>query len=211
MPKPVPTLTRRAKQARGRARIDQIIAAGMYLMKNRRFEDLTMEQIAERAGCSVGTIYKHFANKDALLEVLAESVRREILQEFDGAAQIGWLRGDSLDEIVHRMVRTAVSTVRERRELVRALLLRRLQAPDSMRPLQQANMLVVAAAIERSAPYRPAHLDAATFERRYRITYQMMIGTLVNILVSQPGPLHLDDDDLDEQLALPMLAYLTAP
>jgi AcrR family transcriptional regulator len=36
-------------------------------------QDLTMEELARRAGVGVGTVYRHFPNKDALLDALVTS------------------------------------------------------------------------------------------------------------------------------------------
>ncbi|HVV53372.1 MAG TPA: TetR/AcrR family transcriptional regulator [Polyangia bacterium] len=44
-----------------------------------------MGEIAERAGVAVGTLYNHFADREALLAGLAEARFKEMLAEMDGA------------------------------------------------------------------------------------------------------------------------------
>jgi AcrR family transcriptional regulator len=57
----------------------QIVAAATALFAEVGFEATTMAQVAERAGSSVGNVYKYFASKDALLAaVLPESFATEL-------------------------------------------------------------------------------------------------------------------------------------
>ncbi len=44
-----------------------------------------MGEIAERAGVAVGTLYNHFADREALLAGLAEARFKELIAEMDGA------------------------------------------------------------------------------------------------------------------------------
>ena len=47
--------------------------------------DASMEEIAARAGVGVGTVYRHFASKDALIDELLRLALEEILSATDGA------------------------------------------------------------------------------------------------------------------------------
>jgi AcrR family transcriptional regulator len=47
--------------------------------------DASMEEIAARAGVGVGTLYRHFASKDALIDELLRLVTEEILAAADRA------------------------------------------------------------------------------------------------------------------------------
>jgi AcrR family transcriptional regulator len=44
-----------------------------------------MERIAKRAGVSVGTLYNHFADREALITELIEQRRRELIEHVDAA------------------------------------------------------------------------------------------------------------------------------
>ena len=47
--------------------------------------DASMEEIAARAGVGVGTVYRHFASKDALIDELLRLALEEILASTDRA------------------------------------------------------------------------------------------------------------------------------
>ena len=54
------------------------------LLKERPFEDVTMNDIAEASGLNRGTIYKHYADKFALLDAwIADDLRTRIFAAFE--------------------------------------------------------------------------------------------------------------------------------
>ena len=52
---------------------DQIMKAAEHLFTNRRFHEITLDQVARAAGVGKGTIYLHFADKDDLFFQVATS------------------------------------------------------------------------------------------------------------------------------------------
>lgn len=58
---------RRPLQARSRQRFDQILAAARSVLVEQGFESFTFEEVARRAGVSIGAIYQYFANKYVLI------------------------------------------------------------------------------------------------------------------------------------------------
>jgi AcrR family transcriptional regulator len=59
--------------------------------------EATMELIAARAGVGVGTVYRHFPNKDALIDALVRSIIDELLNAAATAAGRG---GSGLEEFL---------------------------------------------------------------------------------------------------------------
>jgi AcrR family transcriptional regulator len=70
-------------RARGRPRCEdtraRILQAGLELLEQSSFAEITADAIAERAGASKATIYRWWPNKDA---VLVEALRETVAQEF---------------------------------------------------------------------------------------------------------------------------------
>lgn len=59
-----------ARQARSAATLERILEAAGRLFDEVGVEAATMNAIAERAGVSIGSVYRFFANKSALTETL---------------------------------------------------------------------------------------------------------------------------------------------
>lgn len=129
---PVPSsVPRQPRQDRSRKTLDRILTALEELLAERRFEEVSMQQIAARAGVSVGTIYTRFPHKEALLPTLFErhDLLVQPLVERLGAdlATLATVR-----ERVGRVVDFAVDYHLQRRGLLRALTLHVQSNPGSV-------------------------------------------------------------------------------
>lgn len=62
-----------------------ISTAAEQVFADRGVNQARMEEIAARAGVSVGTVYNHFEDRQALLAELVESRRKELAQRLDKA------------------------------------------------------------------------------------------------------------------------------
>jgi AcrR family transcriptional regulator len=62
-----------------------ILAAAEQVFAEKGLREARMEEIAARAGVSVGTVYNHFEDRDALLAELLERRRKELAQRLDRA------------------------------------------------------------------------------------------------------------------------------
>jgi len=80
--------------------------------------DAGMEQIAGRAGVGIGTVYRHFPSKDALIEALVDSVNAELIALGDAA--LTREDGSGLEEFL----RALGGTFREHRMYATILLAR---------------------------------------------------------------------------------------
>ena len=66
------TLRRTPQQERSQQRVAKILQAASDLIVTEGYEGLSTSAIAERAGISVGSLYQFFANKEAVLQALAQ-------------------------------------------------------------------------------------------------------------------------------------------
>src|SRR5262249_44703624 len=64
-----------------------IAAAAEEVFASKGLREAKMEEIAARAGVSVGTVYNHFEDRDALLRELIEARRAELAHKLDGALE----------------------------------------------------------------------------------------------------------------------------
>ena len=64
--------------ARGEATRGQLIAVATRMFAERGYEDTSIEAVLREAGVSRGSLYHHFASKEALFEAVAEHVEAEV-------------------------------------------------------------------------------------------------------------------------------------
>jgi AcrR family transcriptional regulator len=69
---------RRPRQDRARATVDAILGAAIDLLSSRGHTRTSTNQIARRAGVSIGSLYQYFPNKDAIVLALFERHVEEI-------------------------------------------------------------------------------------------------------------------------------------
>jgi len=64
--------------ARGEATRAQLIAIATRMFAERGYEDTSIEAVLREAGVSRGSLYHHFASKEALFEAVAEDVETSV-------------------------------------------------------------------------------------------------------------------------------------
>src|SRR6185437_16140467 len=64
--------------ARGEATRSQLIAIATRMFAERGYEDTSIEAVLREAGVSRGSLYHHFASKEALFEAVAEEVETDV-------------------------------------------------------------------------------------------------------------------------------------
>lgn len=92
----------RVTQAHLDARTRQILEAAHGCFARGGFHGTTMQEIADRAGLSVGALYRYFENKEALIEALAawgREQKRSAVEELAGGG------GEALGRLVEELLR----------------------------------------------------------------------------------------------------------
>src|SRR5215472_4516888 len=90
----------REMRADARRNYDRLLAAAWAAFADRGSDDVSLEEIARRAGVGIGTLYRHFPNRQALLEAvyrdqvvaLGGRAAKLLAAESPGAALAEWLR-----------------------------------------------------------------------------------------------------------------------
>src|SRR6059058_4397320 len=98
---PAPSLVARPKRADARRNYDKVLAAAREAFAEGG-ESTSLEEIARRAGVGIGTLYRHFPNRQALLEAVYIGEVEEMCRS---AAELG--EGDpweALDEWLERLI-----------------------------------------------------------------------------------------------------------
>jgi len=98
-------------QARSSARLAGLLDAAAAVIDEIGFERLTTAMVAERAGASIGTVYRYFPDRIAVVEALAIRCTQRLAERFvealDASGADTWQAGcDALIDMTAAMYRT---------------------------------------------------------------------------------------------------------
>ncbi|MEM9650711.1 MAG: TetR/AcrR family transcriptional regulator [Actinomycetota bacterium] len=105
---------RPGKQSRSRATQKALLDAAEHLFAERGDEATTITDIAERAGSSVGAVYHHFRDKNAIQHAVFERFRETYEQTVRDAVSPARWDGASIAQIVHYYVQFSLDAGRAR-------------------------------------------------------------------------------------------------
>jgi len=71
------------RQARGRAKVERMLEAAEQLAASEGVDAVTTSRVAERAGVSIGSVYRYLPNREALIEALAARFLRVLEAQMD--------------------------------------------------------------------------------------------------------------------------------
>lgn len=206
------SLVHAPKQTRGVARQRDVIEAGLRLVQSRSLDEITMEQVAREAGCSVGNLYKRFAGKEALLWVLVDAARERLTADMDAMADRVRSRRGGLDAAVREVIGFEVEVLRRYRGLVRGVCLHRLQHGQGAGPgLGDLRERFHRRAAEALRPLLPAGPRPAEAGARLEFALQVSLGSLLEMTVFEAGARSIDDRDLVTRMTALVLACLRDP
>lgn len=87
-----PQVARRSGRPKDSGKRDAIIAAARALFASQRFELVTMELVAAKAGVSKMTVYSHFHDKETLFEAIVAATSDQMVGALSGPERDGGLR-----------------------------------------------------------------------------------------------------------------------
>jgi AcrR family transcriptional regulator len=112
------------QQARSQQTLERLLDSTEALLSDKGFDDITVAAIAARAGLSVGAVYSRFRDKQGVLHCLQDRFVSEAHLTTDAAFDPERWEGASIEEILSELVAFLVEIHRERRGVVRELLVR---------------------------------------------------------------------------------------
>ena len=91
------------QQSRGQQRIDLVLDTAAELFAEIGYESATTNAIADRAGISIGSLYRYFPDKDAILRALADRYYEQVHALY-GEVFTGDLASMSLPALIDRLL-----------------------------------------------------------------------------------------------------------
>lgn len=176
-----------AHQARSRESLKRLLTAAVEILNKYGLEGATIPRIAAKAGLSPGSVYRRFADKDALLrEVGMRLLEQNYAQTKAIMAREDW-KAKSMPELCRHMVAITLKGHAQYRGLLRALFFFTYQHPDAafIRKMEELewktfNEISQVLLLRRKEIHHP-HPEAAV---RFAL---LMLATAANRILVLPG------------------------
>ena len=188
-----------AKQQRSEQTHEKLLQAGLDLLKIGIFEDISIAQISARAGCSVGSFYLRFRNKEAFFEFLIESISETLQAGVRSNLTKEKVKGLTLAQTVRLCVDDYVQTNRQYEGVIRAALQYSINGSDDWQPVRDNGLMLHAHYIDLIIA-KLRRLDHAEARLQLLVGLQIISGHLVNSIAHPVNTLPLDDPDLSHWL-----------
>jgi AcrR family transcriptional regulator len=105
-------LIRPPLQRRSRESLERLLQAGLELLQEKGFDGFTLQELSQRAGVSIGSIYGRVEGREALIMAIYERAMRSIdAEEQEKLQQVQALAGLAPRERVERLITTAAETM----------------------------------------------------------------------------------------------------
>ncbi|HEY1710684.1 MAG TPA: TetR/AcrR family transcriptional regulator [Rhizomicrobium sp.] len=189
-----------ASQARSRATRERLLASAERVFADKGYDGTRLTDIAEDAGCSVGTVYFRFKDKDALFLAVAQSFAEEARGGLGRMHEA--LSGRDGDTIIRIFVTAVATRLSEHKGLFRAIVERGFDRDDAMKQIFGFRD-ELAAALEKVLNTRRNSL-------RVRVMTQMVYGFLLAGVLNRQAPTRIDDARVVGELAKACIAYFNA-
>lgn len=206
-----PPTSHEPRQARSRETLTRLLDAAEAVLSEGGLEAATVPAIAQRAGVSVGAVYRRFPDKDGLLRAVHERVVRRY-REANAQHGTATFADVPLERIVGGIVTQLVQVYRERRRLMQAMLrytethsdpeFRARAAETNTEALAQFIRIITS----RAGEVRHPNPEAAA--RFALVTLGLVLRGVVLADHAPPGLSLADDFRLEDELTRMVLGYL---
>lgn len=205
----------RPQRPRGKRTLERLVAAAAELLEEKALEDLSVAEVAQRAGVAVGSFYTWFPAKEDLLPHLYARYDIEVEQDAARVLAPERFEGKDLEGRVRILVDFLVRIYRTRRGLYRAALFHAATRPDEIneeaRRRRRAMMTrAVSILVESDSEITQADPRAAA-----EFALSLVMSSLKDRVLLEEASRgvfrKLTDRRLARELTRAALAYLQAP
>jgi len=195
------------RQKRSRETTLALLRAGADMLRTHSLAGLSIEALCAEVGATVGAFYSRFASKEAYFNALMALAAR------DGEQRLGEIRrpspDTSLDKLCQIVISGIVAWMRDHEGVLRAALQHDDTRPDKWTPFKALAQATTARATPLLLPAMGKGRKAAK-TRTIAFGFQVVLGTLVNAILNDPGPLSLRSKEMETRLAGCLLLLLQA-
>ena len=198
-----------SRQKRSREMTAALLEAGADMLRTRSLAELSIDALCTKVGATVGAFYSRFESKDAYFNALIELAARDGARTLSAMTTNAALKDTSLAELCRLLVGGIIGWMRNHEGVLRAALQRDDTRPDKWNTFKGLARASVAGA---TPPLLRAMGKgrAAAKTRGIAFGFQVVLGTLVNAILNDPGPLSLHDREMEDRLSGCLLLLLEA-
>lgn len=176
----------RIRQKRGQITYDALIETCFDLLQEKDFDEISIADLSQKAGYSVGAFYARFKSKDELFDAM-------VMRHLDGRRKV---RRQQFSEgapatLIHDVLEETVNYYWGRRRFWRAALIRSMREPEFWAPMRNLSHEFADALIAHMAGRAGRSLKAEE-EANVRFAVQVTFGTINNTILNRPGPFFMD-------------------
>ncbi len=185
---------RRIRQKRGQVTYDALLATAFAMLEHKDCVEISVAELAQKAGYSVGAFYARFRSKDELFDALVlqhAQNRREVRRRQFATANDATLLHELLNETVHYYW--------GRRRFWRAALIRSIREPEFWTPMRKLSHEFADALLARFRA-RAGRALTSREEANVRFAVQLAFGLINNTILNRPGPFFLEQELFVENL-----------
>ena len=173
-----------------------LLQAGAEMLRTHSLSELSIEALCKRVGATVGAFYSRFESKEAYFNALIELAARDGDRALWLMAEKELFKGVDLAGLCGIMVSGIATWTRNHEGVLRATLQHRGGAMT-----------------ERATPLLLAAMGKgreAAKKRSIAFGFQLVVGTLVNAILNDPGPISLREPEIEVRLGRCLLQTLQA-
>ena len=184
----------RIRQKRGQVTYDALIETCFELLHDKDFDEISIAELAQKAGYSVGAFYARFHSKDELFDAM-------VLQHVQNRREVRNRQFSASDDaaLVHELLEETVHYYWGRRRFWRAALIRSIREPEFWAPMRKLSHEFADALLARFGARAGRPLTNAE-EANVRFAVQLAFGLINNTILNRPGPFFLEQNLFVENL-----------
>jgi len=207
----MPYLVQQPQQARSRETMNQILDAAAQILETKTFEELTIAEVVQQAGTSVGAFYGRFKDKESLLQALDERFFREFEDAIAALLTPSNWAGKSIAYIIEGAARLLLQTYSKDKGVLRSLNLKaRLYGDSRFKKREQRAWNELFPRLQDTLLLHQDEITHPNPSLATRLGFQQMFFSMREILLWEPlrEDVPYDNEELIAELTRAYLAYL---
>jgi AcrR family transcriptional regulator len=199
-----------SRQKRSRETTLALLKAGAEMLRTHSLSELSIEALCREVGATVGAFYSRFDSKEAYFNVLVELAARDGGRALSKIPPGTKFKDADLAALCQTLVHGVTAWMREHEGVLRAALQHGdTKRTGTWRPFKRlaggATLRATPLLLSAMGPDRkPAKTRSIAFG------FQVVFGTLVNAILNDPGPVSIQDPEMETRLGLCLLQILQA-